>query len=153
VSATDRGHRALPHTADVIIEAWGPDLPACCEEAVAGLVETYADLGPGPGPADAAEDAAALATSHRHVHLAAAPADALLFDVLEEVIFTLDTDERVPVSAVVERVSDGGLEVVLLLAERSRLGTTGSVPKAVSRSEYGVSEDPGAVRCRFLVDV
>jgi SHS2 domain-containing protein len=38
-----RGHRTLPHTADVILEAWGPDLATCCEEAVAALVETYAD--------------------------------------------------------------------------------------------------------------
>jgi SHS2 domain-containing protein len=35
-----RGHRSLPHTADVIIDAWGPDQAACYEEAVAALVET-----------------------------------------------------------------------------------------------------------------
>ena len=40
---TPRGHRNLPHTADVIIEAWGPDLAACAEEAVAALIETYAN--------------------------------------------------------------------------------------------------------------
>jgi hypothetical protein len=38
-----RGHRVLPHTADVIVEAWGPDLVSCCEEAVAGLAALYVD--------------------------------------------------------------------------------------------------------------
>jgi hypothetical protein len=57
-----QGHRTLPHTADVILEAWGPDLATCCEEAVAALVETYAD------------SRSVTIVGERAVHVATAPA-------------------------------------------------------------------------------
>ena len=71
-----RGHRALPHTADVILEAWGPDFASCCEEAVAALADVYVDA----GRADAVEQ--------RSVHLGPGSEESLLLEVLEEVIFT-----------------------------------------------------------------
>lgn len=40
---SERGHRSVAHTADVILEAWGRDLAACCEEATAALTEVYLD--------------------------------------------------------------------------------------------------------------
>ncbi|WP_420884068.1 archease [Micromonospora sp. CPCC 205547] len=48
------GHRRVPHTADVRIEAWAPDQESCLAEAVDALVETFVDpdrlgqLQPGP---------------------------------------------------------------------------------------------------------
>ena len=38
----ERGHRTVPHTADVIVEAWGPDRLGCLEELVGGVVESFA---------------------------------------------------------------------------------------------------------------
>jgi SHS2 domain-containing protein len=135
-----RGHRALPHTADVILEAWGPDLPACCEEAVGALAATY--VAPG----------APAAREHR-LHLPPGPDESLLLDLIDEVIFVLDAADAVPVRARVARAADGGLDVRLALAARPAVTPAGAVPKAVSRSELRVDAAPGAVRCRFLVDV
>jgi SHS2 domain-containing protein len=124
----------------VILEAWGPDLASCAEEAVAALVNTFAVSHPSP-------------VAQREVHLSAASAEALLLEVLEEVIFTLDTAEAVPVGAKVATAADGGLDVVLLLAARADVEPTGGVPKAISRSELEVVVEPSGAHGRFLVDV
>jgi SHS2 domain-containing protein len=131
----------VPHTADVILEAWGPDLASCCEEAVAALTAEYVDT------------AGATEIDRRRIHLAPGTDDALLLDLLEEVIFALETAEGVPVRAEARAASDGGIDADLVVADRSSVVPTGAVPKAVSRSELTVRVQPGGVRCRFLVDV
>ncbi|SCE66445.1 Archease protein family (MTH1598/TM1083) [Micromonospora haikouensis] len=42
-SGSGRGRRSVAHTADVRIEAWAPDREGCVAEAVAAMVETFAD--------------------------------------------------------------------------------------------------------------
>jgi SHS2 domain-containing protein len=146
VANTSRGHRTRAHTADVILEAWGPDLAACCEEAVAALVETYADR--------QSTDPASTRSAGVHVaHLASAPDDELLLAVLDEVIFVLDTSGAVPVAAEVRRGEPDGLDVELCLADPAHVEPTGSVPKAISRSELVVERTPDGVRCQVLVDL
>lgn len=139
--AEDRGFRVVPHTADVILEAWGPDLAACCEEAVAALASTYVDA------------SGAAEVERRQVHLDGASDDALLLELLEEVIFTLDTAEAVPVAATAQAADDGGLDVTLVLADANAVEATGSAPKAVSHSELVVERRDGRVACRVLIDV
>jgi SHS2 domain-containing protein len=124
----------------VILEAWGPDLPACCEEAVAALASVYLDTGGDE-------------VDRRSLRLAPAADEDVLVDVLDEVIFTLDTADGVPVGAEIRAVDDGGLEVDLILADPATVAPTGAVPKAVSLSELSVRAERGCVRCRFLVDV
>jgi SHS2 domain-containing protein len=141
VARRQRGHRVLPHTADVILEAWGPDLVSCCEEAVAALVGLYVDA------------AGASVAERRGAHVGPAPADVLLLDVLEDVIFALDTAVGVPVGAEVTAAGDGGLDVVVVLADRDSVVGVGAVPKAISRSDLRLESQVGMVRCRFLVDV
>jgi SHS2 domain-containing protein len=141
VSSPVRGHRSVAHTADVILEAWGPDLAACAEEAVAALVATYASV----------SDTAVVARSP--VRLSASNPDTLLLGVLDEVIFALDTEVDVPVGAELVRNPNGGWDLVLLLAGRAQVEPRGSVPKAVSLSGLDVTTGPDGVRCRFLVDV
>jgi SHS2 domain-containing protein len=136
-----RGHHSLPHTADVMIEAWGPDLAACCEEAVAALVETYAD----------AADASIVA--ERALYVPPAPAGDMVVDLLDEVIFALDVAEGIPIRAGVRAGSDGGLEARLILADPASVEPAGAAPKAISRSGLEVTRGPDMVRCRFLVDV
>lgn len=134
------GHRTLPHTADVILEAWGPDVSSCCEQAVAALVDTYVAAGGG------------AVVAERRFRVAPGPAEDAVLAVLDEVIFVLDTADAVPVAAEV-RPGGGGLDVVLRLADRGSVEPTGAVPKAVSRSGLAVDAAPGRVSCRFLVDV
>ena len=138
-----RGHRSLPHTADVIIEAWGPDLAACAEEAVTALIETYAN------PRDTAVSA------ERAVHVPPGPADDMLLDLLDELVLAIDVAEGIPVGARVQadRDGDAGLRARLALADPGNVEPTGAVPKAISRSGLEVTRGPDAVRCRFLVDV
>lgn len=40
------GHRALAHTADVRIKAWGTSRAECPEESVTALAELYVDVPP-----------------------------------------------------------------------------------------------------------
>jgi SHS2 domain-containing protein len=131
----------VPHTADVVLEAWEPDLSSCCEEAVAALASTYVSRVGGP------------AVGRRERRLPPASDASLLVDLLEEVIFTLDTSDAVPVRAEVSSALDGGLDVNLLLADRAHLEQTGAVPKAISRSGLVVTTEARGVYCRFLVDV
>lgn len=126
----------------MVLEAWGPDLASCCEEAVAALVAVYA------------EPSRRAAVGHRDVHLPPAPDEALLLDVLDEVIFTLDTAEgAVPVAARVRSAADGGLDVTLALADRDHVEGTGAVPKAISHSELSVVAAGDGTRCHLLIDV
>ena len=37
-----RGHRTVPHTADLRVEAWAPTREECLAEAVRGLVDSFA---------------------------------------------------------------------------------------------------------------
>lgn len=139
----ERGHRAVPHTADVILEAWAPDVTGCFEEAVAALVTTCAEL---------AGDEDAPFARHPLV-VPAGPRESQLLHLLDEVIFALDTADGVPVAAEIGERVDGGLDVVLRLAPFDRVVPSGSVPKAISQSDLEVFDGPEGVSCRFLVDV
>lgn len=135
-----RGHRTLPHTADVIIDAWAPDFGACCEEAVLALLDLCID------------SSGAQHSDRRAFATDGTDADAMLLDVLNEVIFVLDTVADVPIGVTVVR-RDGGLDVELLLAPRSSIEWIGSPPKGVARAELAVHETDSGARCTCLVDV
>jgi SHS2 domain-containing protein len=138
---TVAGHRVLPHTADCIIEAWGPDRPSCLTQALQGLVEEFAD---GSG-APCAET----------LPLGAGPGEAedLLIRLLEDVIYVVDVFSVVPVRFHLAETEDGGvagdMEVVPLDAAR----VTGPAPKAVSYHGLSMSCEEGEWRCHALIDV
>ena len=148
-----RGHRVLPHTADVILQAWGPDLSTCLEDAVAALVGTYLEDTLGSPAADQPLMTARSSAAERHLSLPPAPAESWLLSLLDEVIFTLDTEEGVPARATVVSNATGGLDVTIALARRDEVVPTGAVPKAVSRSELEIVVWPDRACCQFLVDV
>ena len=110
-------------------------------EAVAALTETCIDT----SRADISE--------RRVFHLPAAAAETLLLDLLDEVIFVLDTSSFVPVGAEVQLADDGALDIELLLAARHTVEAVGAAPKAISLSGLRVEARPGSVQCAFLVDV
>ncbi|GAB3422653.1 archease [Flindersiella endophytica] len=134
------GHRTLPHTADVRIEAWGPTLEACLEQAVAGLVDTFADLSNASGSGSVT------------VELAAAPAEDLLVALLDEVIYRLDTDSVLPLKSDVQRTA-AGLSVRFEVAAAAEAELTGAVPKAASL--HGLLAERGTTgwRCEVTVDI
>lgn len=130
---TDRGHRLMDHTADVIVEAWAPTIDACLEEAVAGLVDVFtAARGPVVG----------------RIALPRPTGDppAVLTHLLDEVVFILDTEPTPPVAAIIT-----DREVTLEVAEW--VVGTGSVPKAISMSGLDMSETTDGWSARFIVDV
>jgi SHS2 domain-containing protein len=135
-----RGHRGVDHTADEILEAWGPTRAACLEEAVHGFVALFAGLRPG-------------ATSHPTVlTLDVDDLDELLLAALEEVILLLEVEDVVPIGVVVE---DLGARVVLRLEVVDVADATpaGPAPKAISRSGLRLARDGATWRARAIVDI
>ena len=79
------GHRTVPHTADLRIEAWASTRNGCIKEAVLGTIETFLDT------------SLAYAKRTRRCRLVEERDEELLFAVLEEVIYLLDTEGEAPV--------------------------------------------------------
>jgi SHS2 domain-containing protein len=159
-----RGHRTVPHTADVRIEAWGASREQCLADAVLGMVECFADV------------SGVRATAVRRVRLAGRGDDDLLAALLDEVIFRLEVHGEVPVDVEAETTDgtqtadrarsaesaqstgggegpDGGLDVRLAVADVEAVTITGAVPKAVSWNELRLAPVPGGWSCAVTVDV
>jgi len=135
-----RGHRFLPHTADVSIEAWGPTREECLAEAVTAMVAIFADV-TGVRPSSAAT-----------VVLPDGPDEDVLVAVLSEVIVRLDVDGCLPVDVEVHRGSDG-VEVVLALAALDHVRIIGAPPKAVSWHRLRCAAGPHGWDCSVVLDV
>jgi len=84
--ASRAGHRTVPHTADLRIEAWAPAREECLAEAVRGLVGSFAVVA-GRAPRAGARR-----------HLTARLNEDLLVAVIDEVIYRLDADGQISVS-------------------------------------------------------
>jgi SHS2 domain-containing protein len=136
------GHRSVPHTADLRIEAWGPTREDCIAEAVRGLVESFADIS-GAGCHHAVE-----------CHLAAGSDADLLAAAVEEVIYRLDTSGEVPVAVAAGRAADGGIDLVLRAVSATAAEIVGAAPKAVSLSGLACAPDAaGRWSCAVTIDV
>jgi SHS2 domain-containing protein len=137
----DRGHRALGHTADVLIEAWGPTRCACLEEAALGLVDTFADTG------------RAESVQRHRVTLGPDADEELLVSLLDEVIYVLDTSAMVPVSITLEDRADHGIDGWFDVVPAGDVEVTGALPKGVSRSDLVIETDERGWVCRVEIDV
>lgn len=135
------GHRLVPHTADVIVEAWGPDRESCFEQAVAGLVAAFAST------------SGTQAAREHTVHLDGDDPEDLLVELLDEVLFLLDAHDEVVVSTTV-RSLDGGLAVTFGLVPAAAVEVVGAIPKAITYHGLaaGPADDRGW-RCRVTIDV
>ena len=116
------GHRTVPHTADLRIEAWAPTRDGCIRQAVLGAVESFLDTSTSGPP------------HTRRRHLAADRDDDLLVAVLDDVIHLLDTAGEAPVDLRL-RSLDGAVDVEFAMVDATTLGQVGAVPKAVSLNE------------------
>lgn len=136
------GHRLVPHTADCIIEAWGPDRASCINGALTALVEGFAQpmessvtelvpLGVGPGGAG----------------------DQLV-SLLEDVIYSVEVFSVVPVRFHLGETDQGGIAGDMEVVPADDTIAVGPVPKGVSYHELSMEEEEGeGWRCRVLVDV
>jgi protein archease len=134
------GHRTVPHTADLRIEAWAPTRDGCIRQAVLAAVESFLDL------------SSARANHTRLRRLTADRDDDLLVAVLEEVIYLMDTVAEAPVDLELQDV-DGGVDVTFAMVDASTLLQMGAVPKAVSLNQLRFSHDRRGWRCLVTLDV
>jgi SHS2 domain-containing protein len=140
MAESSSGHRTVPHTADLRIEAWAPTRDGCIRQAVLAAVESFLDM------------ASARADHARLRRLTAGRDDDLLVAVLEEVIFLLDTAGEAPVDLELRGVDDG-VDVTFAMADASTLPQVGAVPKAVSLNELRFSRNQHGWRCLVTLDV
>jgi SHS2 domain-containing protein len=140
MDATPSGFRLLPHTADVIVEAWAPDREGCLREAVHGLVAVFADVG------------RVTPTGRLPVTLPADGDGEPLMSLLEEVLYLLDIEDVVPVDAEVD-ATQGALHVVFLVAPVEAVEQQGALPKAIAHHGLSFGQESGRWRCRVMVDV
>ncbi len=135
------GHRLIPHTADCIIEAWGPGLASCLTEALCALVEEFAE--------------APEAVAPRVFPLAAEPGgnEDMLVTLFEEVIYVLDVFSVVPVRFHLTETAGGGVAGDMEVVPVDQVELIGPVPKAVSYHELSMAAYEGGWRCHVLVDV
>lgn len=140
MAETGAGHRTVPHTADVRIEAWGQSGERCVAEAAAAMVGGFADV----SEADPTETITLNLDR---------PADAdALVTILEEVIFLLDVRGVVPVRT--EVTAEGqGLTTRFSMVSAEEVPLIGAVPKAVSLHELRWERREGGWRCAVTLDV
>lgn len=138
-----RGHRGVPHTADLRIEAWAPSRETCIAEAVTGLVEGFADT-----------------SGVRRVRtvewdVPPGPDEDLLVSVLDEVIFRLEVEGDIVLGAAFVPADGGGLTARLTVGDVVEATAVGAVPKAVSLHglRFGADPDAGGWSCAVTVDV
>ena len=138
------GHRALPHTADTILQAWAATRRGCLREAVLALVDSFA-----------APPAAASPAAGRTVTFSVGPAadDEQLVAVLDEALYAIDALGVVPVD--VTGAAHAGRRPGRRVHGRCGGGSRSSArsAKAVAYSDLVFACEGGLWRCRFTVDV
>ncbi|MGW3356325.1 archease [Streptomyces bungoensis] len=135
-----RGHRSLPHTGDLRVEAWAPTREECVAEAVRGMVAGFAEL------------PAAAPGATRECVVPAEDDDRLLAAVLEEVVYRMDVADELPVDVAV-LPEPGGVRVRFRMAGSSAAVQTGAVPKAVALHGLRLARDSRGWACRATLDV
>jgi SHS2 domain-containing protein len=139
--APDTGHRVLPHTADVIVEAWAPSRSGCLEELVRGLVETFADV------------RGARATREIPLEIGAADDLDVVIGLADDVCYLLDADGLVVLDVALEEEDDANFDGTFFVAPVDAVVATGAPPKGISRSGLVFAAEDGRWRARMLIDV
>jgi SHS2 domain-containing protein len=136
----ESGHRAVPrYTEDIRVVAWAADREGCLAEAVAGLVECFADV------------YGVRATDVDRVRLAGRSDDDLLAALLDEVIHRVEAHGCVPVDVEAED-ADGGLDIRLAVARLGDVEITGAAPRGVVRQDLRIGRDAYGWSCAVTLD-
>lgn len=134
------GHRGVPHTADLRIEAWAPTRNGCIRQAMLGAVESFVDT------------SSAHPDNTYRSRFSPGCDDDLLAAVLDEVIYLLDTEGQVAVDVDLDDV-DGDVAATFATVEATTLPQIGSIPKAVSFNELRLARQQQGWRCSVTLDV
>jgi SHS2 domain-containing protein len=140
MAGSTSGHRSVPHTADLRIEAWAPTRDGCIRQAVLGTVESFLDT------------SSAQAQQTRRRRVTGDHDDDLLVAALEEVIYLLDTTGEAPVDVNLSQ-ADSGVDMTFAMVNASAVPQVGAVPKAVSLNELHLSHGKHGWRCSVTLDV
>jgi SHS2 domain-containing protein len=135
------GHRVVPHTADLIVEAWAPTRLECMEEAARALVDAFAQV------------AEAAVTEPFLFELEQDGDEALLVSLLEDVIYVIDVLEGIPTNVVLTEIEGGRVSGSIDVAPLGAVEIHGSLPKGVSLSDLSFSHNREQWRCRATIDV
>ena len=142
-AARPAGHRGVPHTADLSVEAWAPTREECLAQAVRGVVEAFID-------------ARALAHAQeirRHEVVLGGECDEdLLVALLDEVVYRLDAADEIPVDVELIPLL-GGLRAGLRMADARSLPVTGAAPKAVTLHGLAFAHGADGWSCSVTLDV
>jgi SHS2 domain-containing protein len=134
------GHRTLPHTADLALEAWAPTRAECIAEAVQALVESFADV------------RAAIPDQTVTLSYEEPAGEDLLVRVLNDVIYQVEVHGRVPVDISVTESADA-VDVRFAAAPLAEVDIIGPLPKAVTLHELSFAGNDGQWRCHVTVDI
>ncbi|KOT40686.1 hypothetical protein ADK41_10975 [Streptomyces caelestis] len=135
----ESGHRAVAQEDELRIEVWAASRENCLAEAVAAMVECFADVS-GVRP-----------TGVGRVRLAGASDDDLLAALLEEILYRLEEYGQVPVDVEADGTEDG-LDVRLAVAALTDVRVTGRMPTAVGWEELRIHPGPYGWTCALTVD-
>ena len=133
------GHRAVSQEDEVRIEAWAASRENCLAEAVAAMVECFADVS-GVRP-----------TGVGRVRLEEASDDDLLASLLDEILYRLEEHGQVPVDVEAD-AAEGGLDVRLALAALTDVRLTGPPPTAVAWEDLRIHPSPYGWSCALTVE-
>jgi SHS2 domain-containing protein len=124
-----------------MLEAWGTSRVACLEQAVAAVIESFADVS-GVVPLD-----------REPIVIDAVSDEDTLVALLEEVLFLIDARSVVPVSVELEEHAEGRVTGTFSTIAAEEAEVVGAVPKGISRSGLVFERRDGRWRCRVIVDV
>jgi SHS2 domain-containing protein len=130
----------VPHPADTTIEAWAATREDCLAEAVIALVDSFADTTDASASEIVVSDLTASTDRDR------------LVAVLDQLIYLLDTQGLIPVTADVEVGADT-VRLKMPVASIDDVEVIGAVPKAVAFSGLEFGRVGERWRCRATVDV
>lgn len=130
----------MPHTADIIVEAWAPTRELCLAEAVKGLTTSYADT------------STAVPSARHTFRIVATTEEQTLAFVLDEALYVLDALGEVPIEAHFD-TAPGELHGRFELAPVGEVELVGSVPKGIALSGLTMVSEDGLWRAVATVDV
>ncbi|RLE89130.1 MAG: archease [Thermoprotei archaeon] len=141
------GFRHLPHTADVLIEAWGDTLEEAFEYAALGVFEVMTDT----SRVEAREERRIKAEGH--------DLEALLYDWIEQLLYYFDAEQLLFSKFRVERITPMASGSYTLVAsawgepyDPSRHESR-TLVKAMTYHMMEIRRVDNKVRLRFVVDI